>query len=87
MQEGKRSSRETHSFKVVRLGDKWGGVWEGKWGQEKFLEDGEVTACLYADSADPTQRRKLTMGGGCREAKTDVFGWAREEMGAQGRAP
>lgn len=29
-----------HSFKVVRLGEKWGGVWEGKWGQEKFLEHG-----------------------------------------------
>lgn len=46
---------------------------------------GEMIACLYTDSLDPTERRKLMMGGGCKEPLRDVLGRAREEMGAQGR--
>lgn len=46
----------------------------GSGGKRNFWNMGEKTACLYAGSLDPTERRKLMMGGGCREPQRNVLG-------------
>ena len=55
--------------------------------KRNFWKMGKLIARLYPDSLDPTERRKLMVGGGSKEPLRDVFGGAREEMGAQGRVP